>query len=114
MPTVALVTESFFRQCEGVKYGSGFHAQRLYACPHPIVATTNEQCAEFVRGLDPISGRPLFDEIVEGLTVAHPDDQNTGIIEFSREETITDTPDSIEQFFHSQKYTDFFQANFLG
>jgi hypothetical protein len=104
---VAIVTESFHAQCEGVKYGSGYHTQRLFATPHPVVATTNEVCAEYLRGPDPISGKILFDEIVEGLTVAHPDDQKAEILEFPRADTITDTPDNLQQFFHDNKNTDF-------
>ena len=108
VPTVALVTRSFVDQCSSLKYVSGFPTQRLYFSPHPITGVPADICAEYLRGNDPITGRPLFTEIVEGLTVADPDDQKTGLLEFPRAETIgPDTPDNLENFFMEKKWTDF-------
>jgi hypothetical protein len=108
VPTVAIVTESFADQCNSVKYVSGFPNQRLYFTVHPITGTSYEQCLEYIRGNDPVSGRPLFDEIVEGLTVPMDGDQDTGILEFPRAETVgPDTADNIEQLFANNKFTDY-------
>jgi len=105
---VALITESFYDQVMGVRYGGGFFTQRIYSVPHPITGTTNEMCAEYVRGNDPLTGRKLWDEIVEGLTVANPDDQKTGVMEFNREETYgPDTEDNLQELLMDHRYTDF-------
>jgi hypothetical protein len=108
VPTVAIVTYSFADQCNSVKYVSGFPNQRLYFTEHPITGTSFEQCVEYIKGADPISGRPLFDEIVEGLTVPMDGDQDTGVLEFPRAETIgPDSPENIEQLFNNNKFTDY-------
>lgn len=108
VPTVAIVTESFADQCKSVKYVSGFPNQRLYFTVHPITGVPYDKCKEYIEGLDPYTGRPLFDEIVEGLTVAMDGDQDTGLLEFPRAETVgPDTAANIEQLFADNKYTDY-------
>jgi len=108
VPTVAIVTESFSDQCTMCKIEGGFPTQLLYFTTHPCTGMPMEVTDQYVRGDDPVSGRPLWDEIVEGLTVANPDDQKTGIQEFPRAATIgPDTPENIEQLFQDNKYTDY-------
>ena len=108
VPTVAVVTEAFKEQCENTRYEQGFPTQRLFFCPMPIAGTTNEYNYQVVRGNDPITGKPLFQEIVDGLTIDNPDDQKTGEIITQRPETYgPDTPDNLNQLLMDKKYTDF-------
>jgi hypothetical protein len=38
--------------------------------PQPVMGKTADELKAYVRGSDPISGRPVMQEIIEGLTVA--------------------------------------------
>jgi len=108
VPTVALVTKAFVDQCSSLKYVSGFPTQRLYFTPHPITGVPAAECREILLGDDPITGNPLFQEIVDGLTIAMPDDQKTGTLEFPRVDMIgPDTAASLEAFFEEKKWTDY-------
>ena len=74
----------------------------------PIAGTTNEYNYQVVRGNDPATGKPLFQEIVDGLTIANPDDQKTGTITIQRPATYgPDTPEKIDQLLQDKKYTDY-------
>jgi hypothetical protein len=108
VPTVSIVTEAFKDQCRNLIYESGFPTQRLYFCPMPIAGTTNEYNAKVIRGLDPVTGKPLWDEIVAGLTVANADDFKTGSIVTTRPTQYgPDTPDKLDQLLQDKKYTDY-------
>ncbi len=108
VPTVAIVTEAFKDQCENLKYESGFPTQRLFFCPMPIAGTSNEYNATVVRGNDPVTGKPLWDEIVSGLTVDNADDQKTGEIVTQRPTNYgPDTPEKLDQLLQDKKYTDY-------
>ena len=93
---------------EIVAFNSGMPTQRISFVPHPITGTTNEQCREYLEGNDPITGKPIIQEIIEGLTVPHPDDQKTGTIERPRERLLApDTPENLENLFIAKRLTDY-------
>src|SRR5215472_12927541 len=70
MPTVALHTDKFNRVVESVTKMAGLpHAPRAFV-PQPVMGKTAEELKAYVHGRDPITGRAVMQEIIEGLTVA--------------------------------------------
>jgi hypothetical protein len=107
VPTVSIVTEAFAGQCRNLIYESGYHTQRLYFCPMPIAGKDNAYCAKVIAGNDPITGKPLLQEIIDGMTLDNPDDQKPGkIVQPRALQYGPDTPDKLNQLLIDKRYTD--------
>jgi hypothetical protein len=74
--------------------------------PHPVFGRSAEQCREYLEGLDPITGKPILEEIVTFLTSA-PAEEKEGVIERMREREIgPDTEENLVRLFHENGWTD--------
>ncbi len=68
VPTVALHTEMFAKLTRSVARVNGApHLRQVYV-PHPAMGNTAEQLRAYIEGDDPVSGKPVMQEVVEGLT----------------------------------------------
>jgi hypothetical protein len=70
VPTVGLHTDKFDRVVESVTRMAGLPQARRAFVPQPVMGKSTEELKAYVYGRDPISGRPLMQEIIEALTVA--------------------------------------------
>src|SRR5262247_1434324 len=68
VPTVAMHTDKFDRVVRSVATVSGMPGLRQVFVPQPIMGKTTGELRAYVDGLDPITGRPVMQEVVEGLT----------------------------------------------
>src|ERR1043165_9054306 len=68
VPTVAMHTDKFDRVVRSVAEVNGMAALRQAFVPQPIMGKTPAQLRAYVDGRDPISGRPVMQEVIEGLT----------------------------------------------
>lgn len=69
VPTVALHTDKFDKVVASVTKMAGLpEAPRVFV-PQPVMGKTAEQLAAYVNGNDPITGRPVMQEVVAALTV---------------------------------------------
>ena len=68
VPTVAVHTDKFDRVVRSVSVVNGMPGLRQVFVPQPIMGKTAAELYAYVDGLDPITGRPVMQEIVEGLT----------------------------------------------
>ncbi|HLH96702.1 MAG TPA: hypothetical protein VKW08_16435 [Xanthobacteraceae bacterium] len=73
IPTVALHTDKFDRVVESVTKMAGLPQAPRAFVPQPVMGKTTAELEAYVNGTDPISGRPVMQEIVEALTVRHVD-----------------------------------------
>ena len=76
----------------------------------PVWAKTKEQLRkDVINGVNPISGRPVMQEIVEKLTKPlTAEEKQTGSRKQSRgPDTFTDTEENLRQMFLEKRYTDF-------
>ena len=108
VPTVAVHTDKFDRVVRSVAEVSGMPALRQVFVPQPIMGKTPAQLYAYVDGLDPITGRPVMQEVVEGLTRPFPDGAS-GPREFDRSTprlAEPDTPERLEQLFLDNHWTD--------
>jgi hypothetical protein len=81
----------------------------LVFVPQPIKLVPAEKCREYAEGNDPVTGRPVIDELVEGLTrPLTPEQKRTGIEEIPMSRLLgPDTEDNLHRFFLENEMTDF-------
>jgi hypothetical protein len=70
VPTVGLHTDKFNRVVESVTKMAGLPQAPRAFVPQPVMGKSAEELKAYVNGKDPISGRPVMQEIIEALTVA--------------------------------------------
>jgi hypothetical protein len=106
VPVVAMHTDKFDRVVESVTRVNGMPGLRQVFVPQPIMGKTAQQLRAYVDGVDPISGRPVMQEVIEGLTqpIAH-----AGPVEYERSTprlVPADTAENLEQLFLDHHWTD--------
>jgi hypothetical protein len=70
VPTVGLHTDKFDRVVESVTRMAGLPQAPRAFVPQPVMGKTAAELAAYVNGKDPISGRPVMQEVIEALTDA--------------------------------------------
>ena len=70
VPTVALHTDKFDRVVQSVTRMAGLPQAARAFVPQPVMGKTADELNAYVRGRDPVTGRPVMQEIIEGLTLA--------------------------------------------
>jgi hypothetical protein len=82
---------------------------RVTCVPHPISRVPASTCRKYIEGNDPITGRPILDEIVEALTKPLSQEERlTGLEERPMPRLIgPDTEENLQRFFLENKMTDF-------
>jgi hypothetical protein len=78
VPTVALHTDKFDRVVQSVTKMAGLPQAARAFVPQPVMGKTADELKAYVNGKDPVSGRPVMQEIIEALTVAL-DDAHAGV-----------------------------------
>jgi hypothetical protein len=76
--------------------------------PQPIMGKTAQQLRAYVDGTDPITGRPVMQEVVEALTKPWTE-EDRGALEFDRSTprlVAADTAENLEQLFLDNHWTD--------
>src|SRR5207247_1611226 len=68
VPTVAMHTDKFDRVVRSVADVNGMSGLPQVFVPQPIMGKTATQLRAYVDGKDPITGRPVMQEVIEGLT----------------------------------------------
>ena len=108
VPTVAVHTDTFDRVVRSVAQVGGMPGLRQVFVPQPIMGKTPAQLRAYVDGRDPISGRPVMQEVLEGLTRPLAEDE-LGPAEFDRSTprlVEPDTEDNLRQRFIDERWTD--------
>ncbi len=82
---------------------------RITFTPHPVWGKTMDQLWAYVEGPDPVSGKPMMKEIVDGLTrPLSAEEKRTGTIQPSvGPPTFTDTADGLQEYYLNNGFTDF-------
>ena len=70
VPTVALHTDKFDRVVQSVTKMAGLPQAARAFVPQPVMGKTADELKAYVHGKDPVTGRPVMQEIIEALTVA--------------------------------------------
>lgn len=107
---MSLVLHDFAEQEAEVAYNTGMPGIRIQYFRGPVWAKTKEQLkTQIVEGNNPITGRPVMQELVEKLTIPlTAEEKKTG--ELKRDSgpaTYTGTPAELQKLFLEKRYTDF-------
>jgi len=79
VPTVALHTQRFLAVTKSVVRVNGMPNMRQVYLPHPVMGRTAEQLRGYVDGNDPVTGRPVMQEVLEGLTGSLNGEDRSGL-----------------------------------
>ena len=108
IPTVAIHTNAFEKVVQSVTRMHGMPQARYTFVPQPVMGKTAEQLRAYVDGKSPISGRPVMQEIIEGLTRPAEGDQLKDI-KFDRSTprlVDSDAEGTLDQLFLENNWTD--------
>ncbi len=81
---------------------------RFTFVPHPIAGTSADVCRGYLQGKDPVTGKPVLDEIIAALTVPlTAEDKKTGFIERPTPRLVEpDTEENLHRTFLKNGWTD--------
>jgi len=68
VPTVSMHTRSFGWVVKLVAKQKGMPHHRMVYVPQPVMGQSPATLREYVAGLDPLTGQPVMEEIIDGLT----------------------------------------------
>ena len=108
VPTVAVHTDKFDRVVRSVAITNGMPGLRQVFVPQPVMGKSARELRAYVDGTDPLTGRPVMQEVVEGLTRPF-DGEDPDAIEFDRSTPRLAEPDTAEnlvRLFHESHWTD--------
>ncbi len=109
VPSVPMITQRFEELVTTTAFKKGIPNLRITYTPHPITDRPADLCREYIAGKDPLTGRPLLEQIYDGLTrKLSAEDAKAGFIKREERKRLIgpDTPDNLMEYFHEQGYTD--------
>src|SRR5438105_12165592 len=108
VPTVAIHTNVFERVVRSVARVNGMPRTRAVFVPQPVMGKSSPELRAYVDGNDPVTGRPVMQEVIEGLTRQF-DTQNLEKVVYERTTPrMVDpgTEDELQQVFLESNWTD--------
>src|SRR5215831_12546816 len=108
VPTVAMHTDKFDTVVRQVAAHNGMPGLRQVFVPQPIMGKTASQLRAYVDGADPITKRPVMQEVLDGLTRPF-DAVELGPLEFDRSTPRllpADAEDNLHRLFLDSEWTD--------
>jgi len=111
VPTVSVITQSFNDLVTSTAFKKGIPNMRMVFTPHPVTDRPPDLCRRYIEGNDTVSGKPMIDVIVEGLTKpVTAEDQQAGIISRPARPRLLEpmTATELEKYFLENDFTDGF------
>jgi hypothetical protein len=108
VPTVALHTDKFVDVVRSVAAVNGMPGLRQVFVPQPVIGKTARELRAYIEGRDPVTGRPVMQEVLEGLTRPLEDgDANPVVYERSTPRLVEpDTEEHLHRLFLDNRWTD--------
>ena len=107
VPTVALHTDMFDKVVRSVTRMAGLPNAPAVFVPQPVMGKTAAELAGYVEGKDPITGRPVMAEVIEGLTRGIAADGAIGHDRSTPRLVEPATEDELRRLFEDNRWTDF-------
>src|SRR3989454_1334200 len=108
VPTVAVHTDKFDRVVRSVASVNGMPGLQQVFVPQPVMGKSARELRAYVDGNDPLTGRPVMQEVVEALTRPF-DDEDLKPVEFDRSTprlVEPDTEENLHRLFLENRWTD--------
>ncbi|HSH92411.1 MAG TPA: UGSC family (seleno)protein, partial [Ramlibacter sp.] len=109
VPTVAIHTDKFVKVVQSVVRMGGLQQAPLVYVPQPVMGKTEEELRAYVEGNDPFTGKPVMQEIIDGLTKGLAASQ-AGEEPYARTTPRLEEPDTEEalhEMFQRKGWTDY-------
>ena len=108
VPTVGVHAKPFASVVRSVAYTRGMPHQRFAFVPMPVMGKTASELKAYIDGIDPVTGKPLMEEIVEALTKPLSDQEKQKVkIDRSTPRLIDpDNEDNLQRLFLDNGWTD--------
>src|SRR5712664_2560209 len=109
VPTVAMHTDKFDRVARSVAAVNGMAELRQVFVPQPVMGKSARELRAYVDGRDPLTGRPVMQEVIEGLTIPF-DGRGVGAVEYDRSTprmVEPDTEENLHRLFMENRWTDY-------
>ena len=108
IPAAPIVTRVFKDLVTTVAYKAGMPQERFTFVPHPVAGKNPAQLREYVLGKDPVTGKPVMDEVMEALTrPLTAEEKKTGSIERPVARLVPpDTEENLRRTFLDNGWTD--------
>src|SRR5438874_3843173 len=109
VPTVAMHTDKFDRVVRSVASVNGMAGLRQVFVPQPVMGKSARELRAYVDGKDPLTGRPVMQEVIEGLT-APLNGESGDRIEYDRSTprlVEPDTEENLHHLFMENRWTDY-------
>ena len=108
VPTVGVHAKPFASVVRSVAYTKGMPHQRFAFVPMPVMGKTYSELKAYIDGIDPVTGKPLMEEIVEALTKPLSDQEKQKIkIDRSTPRLIDpDNENNLQRLFLDNGWTD--------
>ena len=109
VPTAPVVTQRFLELVKTISYKKGMPKQRFTFIPHPVAGRPPELCNQYVRGKDPLTGKPIVEELIAALTSPlTAEEKKTGFLMRDPQPRLLapDTPTNLTKLFEKNLWTD--------
>ena len=108
VPTATLSVDIFEQALRSVSFVQGMPRQRIVYVPTPVMGKSPRELRAYVDGLDPITGRPVMEEVIEALTkpLSEQDKRTEGFDRSTPRLLEPDSEESLQQLFLDRGWTD--------
>lgn len=110
IPSVPIITRAYVDLAKSTAAQRGMPTLRIVYTPHPVWGKTTEQLKEMVDGSDPVSGKPMMEEIIADLTTPlTADDQKSGLLPATLGPATfgPDSSENLQKYFMDNAMTDY-------
>jgi hypothetical protein len=110
VPAVPLICAVCPDMEKKIAFERGMPSMRLTFIPFEVVGTSEEACRKTLAGNDPVTGKPVLQEIIDVLTCPPTEEEKkTGTIRRAVPRLLEpNTPEYLRRFINAQGWTDFY------
>ncbi len=109
LPTAPIVTQRFLEVAKTITFKRGMPNQRIVYTPHPVSGQPAELVRKYLEGNDPVTRKPILQEIVAALTnPLSPDEKKHGFVARPLRPRLLepDTPTNLQRMMVKGGWTD--------
>jgi hypothetical protein len=107
VPAVAIHTDKFVKVVQSVTRMGGLPQAPVVFVPQPVMGKSEAELRAYVEGTDPATGKPVMQEIIEGLTQGLAAAQDEPADRSTPRLCEPDTEDNLRALFERKHWTDF-------